>query len=126
MRPEDIAGTLRQLGVDPGPDPLATLRAMAAEVKRLRADAGPARQAELRGELERLRPLADLGREFRTKLIDQALEAGRRAFEHFDTKAQRALLEKQDRYSIVQFRDAWSTIAAARGSTNGVSRGVAT
>lgn len=69
----------------------------------------------LAGEVSRLRPLADDGRQYRTDLITDALKEGVRAMgDGFNQEAYRGLLEQSGLDAIKQMRADWAAIADKR------------
>lgn len=69
----------------------------------------------LAGEVERLRPLADAGRQYRTDLIEQALKEGVRAVgETFQQEAYRGMLENSSMEVIKRMAADWKAIGDKR------------
>lgn len=67
----------------------------------------------LAGEAERLRPLADEGRQYRADLIDEALAEGVRAMgDEFPAETYRGMLERASLENVKAIRDQWSAMAA--------------
>lgn len=67
------------------------------------------------GEVERLRPLADEGRQYRNDLIEDALKEGVRAMgDRFNQEAYRGLLGQSSLEVIKQMRGDWAEIAGKR------------
>ncbi len=69
---------------------------------------------ELVGELKRLRPLADDGRQYRADLIADALKEGVRAIPDFNQESYRSLLEQSKLDAIKQMRADWAAVANKR------------
>jgi len=67
----------------------------------------------LAGEAERLRPLADEGRQYRSDLIEDALAEGVRAMgDQFPAETYRGMLKRAGLESIKALRDQWAAMAA--------------
>lgn len=95
----DVRAALTAAGAAEDSEPLAAIR-------------------QLGDELRRLRPLADDGRAYRTDLIGDALRQGTRAFgEDFAAETYRGVLEHADLATIKRMRDDWQKLGDRLGTT---------
>lgn len=102
---ESIRSLLTEFGVDATLEPMAGIRHVCDELKRLR-------------------PLADDGRAYRVDLIDEALKEGVRAMgEGFAQESYKSLLEGSSIEIIKRMRDDWAKTGDSFFAANGTKAG---